>query len=274
MNDVAPGSRNGNNTGQGRLARKNQVAPVAASRPANNQCFKMKTGMRRLILFDIDGTLLNTNGAARRAFERALVEVYGTAGPLATHPFDGKTDPQIARELLKLAGLNDAAIDSRVTALWDVYLRELAIEMAEPDHTTTLYPGVPALLAALQQNGDVCLALLTGNIARGARLKLESAGISEFFPFGAFGSDCEQRDGLPAVAVERARQHTGRGFQGHEVVIIGDTPNDVTCGHALGVFTLAVATGRHSRADLLAAGAHMALADLGDTALLVDMLVA
>src|SRR5262245_27995706 len=274
MNDVGPGLRYGSSTGQGRLAMKNQIAPVAASRPANDQRFNMRNGMRRLLLFDIDGTLLSTNGAARRAFERALLEVYGTAGPLATHPFDGKTDPQIARELLTFAGLNDAAIDASISGLWDVYLRELAIEMAAPDHTTTIYPGVEALLAALQQNSDVCLALLTGNIAEGARLKLDSAGIREFFPFGAFGSDCEQRAGLPVVAVERAHAHTGRRFRGHEVVVIGDTPSDVTCGQSLGVFTLAVATGRHTHEDLLAAGANVALADLGDTSMLVDMLIA
>ena len=230
--------------------------------------------MRRLILFDIDGTLLSTNGAARRAFERGLLEVYGTTGPLATHLFDGKTDPQIARELLALAGLTDAEIDGRLDQLWNAYLRELARELAEPGHTTAVYPGVLDLLNALASAQDVCLALLTGNIARGAELKLQSAGISQYFSFGAFGSDCEQRSGLPPIAVERARSQTGRSFSGQSVVIIGDTPHDVTCGQALGVFTLAVATGRHSCADLLAAGAHVALPDLSDTQAVTRLLLA
>lgn len=230
--------------------------------------------MRRLILFDIDGTLLSTNGAARRAFERGLLEVYGTTGPLATHPFDGKTDPQIARELLSVAGLTDAEIAAGLAALWVSYLRELASELAAPDHTTSLYPGVVPLLAALELIPDLCLALLTGNIARGAALKLESAGIDRYFRFGAFGSDCEHRSGLPPIAVERARSHTGRNFIGQAVVVIGDTPHDVTCGQALGVFTVAVATGRHSRDDLLAAGAHVALSDLSDTLAVTQLLLA
>lgn len=230
--------------------------------------------MKRLILFDIDGTLLNTNGAARRAFERALVEVYGETGPIATHRFDGKTDPQIARELLTLAGMSDAQVDERLELLWSTYLRELELELAKPDHETHLYPGVAPLLAALQQRShEVCVGLLTGNIDRGAQLKLTSARIEHYFEFGAFGSDCERRDGLPTIAVQRALDRTGRRFLGRDVVIIGDTPSDVSCGQSIGVFTIAVATGRHGREELLAAGADVALADLADTKALLDLLL-
>jgi phosphoglycolate phosphatase-like HAD superfamily hydrolase len=229
--------------------------------------------MRRLILFDIDGTLLSTNGAARRAFARALLEVYDETGPLATHTFDGKTDPQIATELLSLAGLPAAVIDARLERLWQAYLRELARELAAPDHVTTLYPGIISLLDELRRHPDVCLGLLTGNIARGAALKLESAGVQRYFPFGAFGSDSAQRAGLPPIAVARALAHTGRSFAGRDIVIIGDTPNDVTCGQALGVFAVGVATGRHSRQELLDAGAHAAFDDLADTRAVVQRLL-
>ncbi len=231
--------------------------------------------MRKLILFDIDGTILTARGAPRRAFHRALLEVFGTAGPIATHHFSGKTDPQIARELLRLAGLTDAAIDAQLPRLWQTYLRELAIELEAPDHETVVLPGVRSLLDALQHETDAVLALLTGNIAQGASLKLTSARIDPAtFRFGAYGSDCEQRDGLPPVAVQRATDLTGVEFRGRDVVVIGDTPNDVTCGRALGVTAVAVATGSHSGAALQEAGADVVFADLSDTASVLDVLLA
>lgn len=231
--------------------------------------------MRKLILFDIDGTLLTARGAPRRAFHRALLEVYGTAGPIATHHFSGKTDPQIARELLRLAGLMDAAIDARLPLLWDVYLRELRGELAAPDHETVVLPGVRPLLDALSGAADAVIALLTGNIAAGAALKLSSARIDPAtFRFGAYGSDCEQRDGLPPVAVQRAEALMGVAFRGRDVVVIGDTPNDVTCGRALGVKAVAVATGSHDGAALEAAGADVVFRDLQDTAAVLDALLA
>ncbi len=231
--------------------------------------------MRKLILFDIDGTILTARGAPRRAFHRALLEVYGTAGPISTHHFSGKTDPQIARELLRLAGLSDAAIDARLSRLWDTYLRELACELESPGHETVVLPGVRALLDALDGEDDAVLALLTGNIAQGAALKLTSARIQpELFRFGAFGSDCEQRDGLPPVAVQRAAELTGVEFRGRDVVVVGDTPNDVTCGRALGVTAVAVATGSHDGESLRAAGADVVFADLSDTASVLDVLLA
>lgn len=230
--------------------------------------------MKKLILFDIDGTLLRTRGAARKAFTRAMLEVYGTTGPIATHRFDGKTDPQIARELLRLEGMADDRIDAGLASLWDRYLAELRLEMAAPDHTTEVLPGVPLLLDALAGHQQECLvALLTGNIAGGAAVKLQSAGLERYFAFGAYGSDCERRDGLPPIAVERAFAHAQRRFVGREVIIIGDTPSDVTCGRAIDVFALAVATGSHPAEELHAAGAHAVLPDLADTPRVLEILL-
>ncbi len=230
--------------------------------------------MKRLILFDIDGTLLSTNGAAKRAFHRALLEVYGTAGPIATHPFDGKTDPQIARELLKEAGLLDEAIDRGLEALWRCYLRELAIELARPGHQTELLPGVREVLTALEARAqDAVVGLLTGNVEQGAALKLGSVGLDGRFPFGAFGSDHERRDQLPAIAVRRAKELTQREFQGKDIVIIGDTPYDVTCGVSLGVRAVAVTTGRYDRVALEEAGADAVLADLSETNRVLELLL-
>lgn len=222
--------------------------------------------MKRLVLFDIDGTLLSTNGAATRGFHRALLEVYGTAGPIATHPFDGKTDPQIARELLSAAGLAHEAIDAGLEELWRVYLREFARELAHPEHQTTLLPGVREVLDALEPYRETSvIGLLTGNIRPGADLKLGSVGLDGRFVMGAYGSDHERRDHLPPIAVERARELTGHEFVEEEIVIIGDTPYDITCGQALGVRAIGVATGRYTVAELEGAGAAVVLPDFADT---------
>jgi phosphoglycolate phosphatase-like HAD superfamily hydrolase len=230
--------------------------------------------MKRLILFDIDGTLLHTNGAARRAFQRALLDVYGTAGPIDTHHFDGKTDPQIARELLLAAGLAHDDIDASLDDLYRAYLDGMADEIAQPGYETLVYPGVREVLAALQKRADVVVGLLTGNIAEGASLKLRSAGLHDYFAFGAFGSDSEYRAALPAIAVQRAHERTGIEFRGKDVVVVGDTPSDITCGQSLGVYAVGVCTGRHSRDQLLAEGADHVLEDLSDTARVIDILAA
>ncbi len=220
----------------------------------------------RLVLFDIDGTILSTHGAAKRAFHHALLDTYGTAGPIADWPFDGKTDRQIARELLRAAGLDDAAIERSFAALWRVYLKALASEMAQPHTRTIVHPGVAELLARLtSMQRDYLVGLLTGNIERGASIKLSAVGLAHHFRFGAFGSDSEHRVELPAVAVRRAQEVSGREFRGREIVIIGDTPSDVTCGAELGVRAIGVGTGRHAPDELAAAGAWAVLPDLADT---------
>src|SRR5512147_595452 len=212
--------------------------------------------MKRLILFDIDGTILSTNGAATRAFHRALLATYGTAGPIANHPFDGKTDRQIARELLRMAGLDDATITRSFQELWTVYLRALAAELGRPDSRMVVHPGVAELLDRLaQMQEDFVVGLLTGNIEAGATIKLSAVRLEHHFRFGAFGSDSERREELPAVAVERARALTGQEYRGHDIVVIGDTPADMTCGLGLGVRSLGVATGRYAPDQLKDAGA-------------------
>jgi phosphoglycolate phosphatase-like HAD superfamily hydrolase len=223
----------------------------------------------RLILFDIDGTLLWTNGAGRRAIHRALLDEMGTAGPIERYRFDGKTDPQIVRELLELAGHPECGSDDRITAVCRRYVDLLTAELAKPTQTTTLYPGINELLAALEPyeaDGRALVGLLTGNVQHGAALKLRSAGLDPArFVVGAFGSDSHARADLPAVAARRAVERTGRRFTGADLVVVGDTPDDVACARPMGARTVAVATGSYDTAALRATGATHVFENLGDT---------
>ncbi len=161
----------------------------------------------RLILFDIDGTILLTDGAGRRAIHRALLEEMGTAGPIDTYRFDGKTDPQIVRELLTHAGHPEASRADRVQAVCDRYVGLLASELGRPTQQSRLMAGITDLLAALTQyetERRALVGLLTGNVARGAELKLRSVGIAPTrFALGAYGSDAAHRPELPDIAPPR-----------------------------------------------------------------------
>ncbi len=218
--------------------------------------------MRRLVLFDVDGTVLS-GGPAREAFVVALGAVFGTAGPIDGWEFSGKTDPQIARELLTEAGIEPARIDESLPTVWARYLAEMEARL--PDSPTRALPGVAELLGRLGERAGVVTALLTGNVAGGARLKLNSAGLGGWFPIGAFGSDHEVRNELPAVAIRRAEARWGGRFPAGEVVVVGDTPRDVACGQAHGTRTVAVATGRFDVDALEGTGADVVLESLHET---------
>jgi phosphoglycolate phosphatase len=206
--------------------------------------------MQRLVLFDVDGTLLDTGGAGGRAVRRAMEEVYGTAGPVDDYSFAGKTDTRIARDLLSAAGVPTDTIDARADALWERYVAYLEEELG--DGATRALPGIPRLLDQVEAAVErAVLGLLTGNIPGGARAKLSAAQIEfDRFRVGAYGSDHADRARLPAVAVHRAFRSTGRRFERKEIVIVGDTPADISCGESLGVKTVAVATGSYTRAQL------------------------
>ena len=205
---------------------------------------------RRLVLFDIDGTLVTDGGASRAAFAGALRIVYDYDGDLGRYDFSGRTDPQIAVMVLRDAGWSEAEISARFGQLWPTYLEGLA-RNATPERVRAL-PGIPPLVSALHQHGDVTLSLLTGNLEQGARLKLAPPALNEFFPFGAFGSDSARREELPPIAVERASRLDGERFAGPDVVIIGDSIYDVRCGVPYGATTIAVASGK-TPADILRA---------------------
>lgn len=220
--------------------------------------------MKRVVLFDIDGTLLASGGVGRRAMEGALLSHFGTAGP-SGYRYDGKTDKQIARESMRMAGFSDATIDERMDVLLGEYVARLTETVESGAHGVRVHAGIAALLDALEARDDVLLGLLTGNIAVGAALKLRAAGLrSERFRVGAYGSDHEHRPELPAIAQGRASAHLGYAVQGDSVVIIGDTPADIECGRGIGARAVAVATGHFAVADLQAHGPHAVFADFTD----------
>jgi phosphoglycolate phosphatase-like HAD superfamily hydrolase len=227
----------------------------------------------KLVLFDIDGTLLWTDGAGRRAIHDALMEVFGSTGP-ADHWFDGKTDRQIVRELMRLDGHDDAWIDARMEELLDKYAANLARELAAPGHMPKLYDGVPELLDALEARTDVVLGLLTGNLEVGAMGKLRAVGLDPSrFRVGAYGSDHELRPELPAIAQRRACEALGIELAGTDVVVIGDTPADIACGRSIGARAIGVATGRYGVDELREHDPVAVFADLTDTVAVVATIV-
>ena len=215
------------------------------------------------VLFDIDGTLLLTDGAGRTAIGVALEAVYGTSGSLGSYSFHGKTDPQIVIELMCGAGLPEAEVRARMPEVWPLYLRRLKRELAvrRTENRIRLLPGIVGLLEALREHEDVLLGLLTGNIEEGARLKLEAAGLEALFEVGAYGSDAEIRSEIARLAVERS----GRVDGASPVVVVGDTPADVRCAQDVDAFAVAVATGRHGVEELIAAGADAVFEDFSQT---------
>ena len=225
--------------------------------------------MRRVAFFDIDGTLM-TGGPAKNAFCGAMIDTFGTFGNVEEVSFGGKTDPQIARELLVGIDYSVDLIEERFPSLWHSYTERLADELTQCP--MQVLPGVHELLNILKRMDDIGVGLLTGNIARGAQLKLDSAGLTEHFVLGSYGSDHEEREHLSRIALQRARDMWNPALCPENTVVIGDTPRDVDCGLAIGARTLAVATGSFSSSQLAKAGANRVVIDLTDTDEIVSYL--
>lgn len=227
-----------------------------------------------LLLFDIDGTLLHgATGAHRDALHEAVRAVHGIDVSRTRLPFPpgGRTDGEIARQLLLQAGVSAERIDARADAVRERTCRAFA-ERCPADLSHTVLPGIRELLSALGGREGAVLSLLTGNYEPVARLKLARAGIGRFFASGqgAFGSDSEDRAALPAIARRRA----GRGGVPHpraDTVVIGDTPRDIACAQADGVRCIAVATGAHDAGEL--ASADVVVHDAGELGRTLDALL-
>jgi phosphoglycolate phosphatase-like HAD superfamily hydrolase len=227
--------------------------------------------IRRLVLFDIDGTLLTSAHAGRRALRAAFQEEYPELDFFDTVRFDGKTDPQILAELHTAAGCPERITPEGISVMLDRYVDHLHREIAMPEHPVVPCPGVTRLLDALDRRADVTTGLLTGNVITGARVKLGAAGIDfDRFALGAFGSDSAHRSDLPAIAARRAASSFGHLPHGEEIVIVGDTPADVACGSNVGARAIAVATGSYSTDELAACHPHAVFATLADTSAVLE----
>jgi phosphoglycolate phosphatase-like HAD superfamily hydrolase len=218
--------------------------------------------VKTLLLWDIDGTLIDSGGAGIRALRAALKSVFNIDGSLDDIEFAGRTDRWIMRRILAKFGL--PATEEIFARYFDAYIAALPGELAHP--RARVLPGISALLDAAADEGDIVMGLLTGNIRRGAEVKLAHHGLWRYFPFGAFADDSEQRNELGPHALRRAREHAGEGISAERVWVIGDTPLDIACGRAIGAKTLAVATGHFPAGQLAAHQPSALLADFSDNA--------
>ncbi len=214
----------------------------------------------RLILFDIDGTLLDCGPQVRPILGSALTEVFGTGGAIDTYDFSGRTDPRIILDLLGPVGIAEEELRARLPEVRTRYVARLEEQLDRQG--MRLLPGVAEALEHLAGRDDIALGLVTGNWEPGARTKLSRFDLNRYFDFGAFGCDATDRSDLPPFALDRAERHLGRRFRPEETLIVGDTIHDVTCAQAHGIPVLAVATGRTTVETLRAAGADRVVGDL------------
>lgn len=221
----------------------------------------------RLVLFDIDGTLIDSGGAGVRALDLAMKDLFAIENAFEGISMAGRTDSQIIREgLLKHAISADGTIDAVIHA----YLRYLSREIL--NDRKHVKPGIYETLRVLQTLENLTTGLLTGNLEKGARIKLEPFGLNEYFPSGAFGSDDEDRNNLLPIAVKRFEKLFHREFEINGCIIVGDTPRDVECAHSHGAMCIGVATGPYSYDDLLEAGADHVVHDLTDQTAVLQFL--
>lgn len=214
---------------------------------------------RKLLLWDIDGTILHTGKAGETALGHAMENLHGISRGLQGLEIAGRTDKWIVEQLLAREGLPHG--EKEIARFLDVYVERLAEEL--PRRQGGLHPGVLGILEEAHRRPDLVQGLLTGNIEKGARLKLSRYGVNHFFEFGAFADDSPVRNELGPHASRRARDRHGEEFSPERIYIIGDTPHDVACARAIGAKAIAVATGSFSVEQLRACGADAVFTDLG-----------
>jgi phosphoglycolate phosphatase-like HAD superfamily hydrolase len=222
----------------------------------------------KLILFDIDGTLIDSGGAGSRSLTHAFKEVFSIEDAFKNGSMAGRTDTEIIREAL--IDNKIPAGDGAIPAVTGAYLRRLSREINNAKGH--IKPGVDGLLERLIAMEGCALGLLTGNIEKGARIKLEPFGLNRYFPFGAFGSDDEDRNKLLPVAVSRFNKTNGDRVAYSDCTVVGDTPRDIDCALPYGAAAVAVATGMYTPEQLRDAGADLVLDDLSEHEAFLDFI--
>ena len=221
----------------------------------------MGASMTRLVLFDIDGTLLISRGIGREAKRLAMQECFGLTGDLDNHVFGGKTDWRIVAELLAPHGWSSAEIGRAMPAYETVMARHM--RAISGGYRADPTPCALELVAALRDRDDTLIGLVTGNTSKTAAIKLELAGFDpQWFPVGAFGNESAERADLTRLALQRAQALNGKPIGGGDVIVIGDTPDDIQAARAIDAIAVAVCTGYVSRDELVSSDPDFLLADL------------
>jgi len=224
---------------------------------------------RRLLLFDIDGTLIVSGGAGENALRDAVKERFGIDDDLEGITIAGATDAAIARAILEKNRLEASA--ENIAKLLDGYLHALPQRLTR--HEGRVLPGIVKLLDLLKTRDDCVVALLTGNLVRGAEIKLGHYGVWDYFEFGAFADDHHDRNELGKFARARALEKHGEEFSPERIYVIGDTPRDIACGKVFGAKTVAIATGNYTRDQLAEHRPDFLFEDFSDTDAVVRALL-
>lgn len=203
---------------------------------------------KKLLLFDIDGTILTTFGQAKNAFSIALKEVFGTDGQINSFSWSGKLDQNIVFELMEGAGFGKDFIQKNLSKTLRLYEKILK-ETIKPEKVI-LKEGIVEVLEKASKDGDILMGLCTGNTPEGARIKLSSVNLYKFFSIGAYGTDAKKRDELPPIAKKRAEKFFNVKIEEKNVFVIGDSPADIESAKANGYWSVGVFSGFHKREEL------------------------
>lgn len=225
----------------------------------------------KLVLFDIDGTILHSGGAGRLAMIQTFYELFDVSDGFDGISMAGKTDPLIIKLALEKHNIDakDADIENFKNRYFELLTENISKDLPEK----RIYDGVNELIKNLDKSSSIKLGLLTGNWEEGAKIKLDHFGLNKYFSFGAFGSDSIDRNELLPIALRRCKDCCTHDVQPQDTVVIGDTPNDVQCAKVHRALSLAVATGSYSVQDLEEHGADWAVKNLNEHSKIIDWIL-